>query len=80
MLNHGDFGADVAEWQTFLRAKGYCSWEGRPLRVTGEFDDDTEFATARFQRDQGLAETGILCPQTESLARAMGWLASSLPA
>lgn len=78
MLNHGDFGADVAEWQLFLRAKGYCNSEGQPLRVSGEFDDDTEFATSRFQRDHDLAETGVLCPHTEGVARAIGWRASEL--
>ncbi len=78
MLNHGDFGADVTEWQTFLRAKGYCNWRGQPLVVNGEFDDDTEFATSRFQRDQGLSETGVLCPHTEGVARSLGWRASSL--
>jgi murein L,D-transpeptidase YcbB/YkuD len=73
VLNRGDLGVDVAEWQTFLRAQGYCALSGAPLAVTSDFDEDTEVATRRFQQDHGLEPTGVLCPRTDAAARSVGW-------
>ena len=50
----GDRGEDVAQIQTRLRELGYLTTE-----PTGVFDDDTEAALRRFQRDQGLLVTGM---------------------
>ena len=75
MLNRGDFGADVAEWQAFLRAEGYGNWQGGVLIVTGDFDQETEYATMCLQRDHGLEPTGVLCLRTDALARTLGWRA-----
>jgi hypothetical protein len=60
VLNRGDLGADVAEWQTFLRTRGYCNWYGQPITVDGDFDHETEYATKCFQRDYELEQTGVL--------------------
>jgi putative chitinase len=73
MLNRGDLGVDIAEWQAFLRDKGYRNAMGRPLAVNGDFGNDTEHATMGFQHDHGLERTGVLCPGTETAARGVGW-------
>ena len=73
MLNRGDLGADVAEWQEFLLTRGYTNPSGEPLIVDGDFGPDTEYATTRFQHDHGLEPTGVLCPETEAFARGLGW-------
>ncbi len=73
MLNRGDFGVDVVQWQRFLRARGFCNFSGQPLNVNGDYDDETEHATMCFQYENGLRQTGVLCPQTEALARSLGW-------
>ncbi len=75
MLNRGDLGADVAEWQKFVKARGYRNWYGQPITVDGDFDQETEYATKCFQGDHGVEQTGVLCPKTEALARTLGWRA-----
>jgi hypothetical protein len=59
MLARGTVGADVETLQRILRAKAYGA-----LAVNGAFDDPTERAVERFQRDAGLAVDGVVGPQT----------------
>jgi peptidoglycan hydrolase-like protein with peptidoglycan-binding domain len=59
VLAKGALGPDVETLQRILRARGYGA-----LAVDGAFDDATERAVRRFQRDAGLAADGIVGPQT----------------
>ncbi len=53
-LAPGDFGAEVTALQERLRTLGYYLGQ-----ITGYFDVETEVAVRQFQRDQGIAATGI---------------------
>jgi hypothetical protein len=59
VLAKGAVGGDVETLQRILRAKGY----GVPA-VNGAFDDWTEQAVERFQRNAGLAVDGVVGPET----------------
>jgi rare lipoprotein A len=59
VLATGATGTDVETLQRILRARGY----GR-LAVTGTFDEPTERAVRRFQRDARLVVDGVVGPQT----------------
>jgi Putative peptidoglycan binding domain/Lytic transglycolase len=58
LLARGALGADVETLQRILRAKGYGAL------VDGSFDEATELAVERFQRDAGLSVDGVVGPET----------------
>lgn len=64
-LSRGASGPGVTELQNRLQAAGY--YEGQ---ASGSFDDLTEAAVLRFQRDQGLNLDGIAGPATQGLLTA----------
>lgn len=59
LLSAGASGSDVQTLQLILAAKGYG-----PLITSGIFDQPTDQAVQRFQRDSGLAVDGVVGPQT----------------
>ena len=59
VLTKGAAGADVETLQRILRGRGYGD-----LAANGSFDEATESAVRRFQRDAGLAVDGVVGPQT----------------
>lgn len=59
VLSAGASGKDVETLQRILLAKGY-----RPLGTTASFDNATEEAVKRFQRDARLRVDGVVGPET----------------
>ncbi len=59
VLGAGAAGDDVKTLQQILRVKGYGA-----LVPSGSFDQPTEEAVKRFQRDAGLTVDGVVGPQT----------------
>lgn len=60
LLRRGSSGDAVSDLQLALSAAGYA------LQADGRFDERTEAALRRFQRDRGLAVDGIAGPRTLS--------------
>jgi peptidoglycan hydrolase-like protein with peptidoglycan-binding domain len=60
-----DLSGEVRELQAMLCQAGY------EVSVLGVFDEDTEWAVKRFQKESGLADDGVVGPDTwESLEMA----------
>ena len=66
ILRRGDRGEAVRELQEILRAIGV--FDGN---ITGSYDEATEAAVRRFQRDRGLIEDGMAGPQTRAAISAV---------
>lgn len=68
-LRNGDVGAAVKEMQTNLISLGYsCGKDG----ADGEFGDNTEKAVKAFQKDHGIAQSGVYDEATrKALASAL---------
>jgi hypothetical protein len=67
MLKRKDAGANVGKWQHRLNQTGYTP----PLKVDGDFGEDTEKAVRWFQRRFGLDETGTIDLTTAVQLQAM---------
>jgi lysozyme len=65
-LRRGSTGADVTDWQEFLRSQGFSSVE-----VDGSFGPLTEGATRAFQTARGLTPDGVVGPLTQAAAAAL---------
>lgn len=59
ILAIGDFGSEVTQVQNRLRELGYLS-----ANSTGYFGEETQNAVIQFQRDNNLAQDGIVGPNT----------------
>jgi putative chitinase len=71
MLRVGTRGRHVRRWQTFLIDRGFLAG-----RADGIFGPLTRAATIAFQHAHGLAEDGIVGPQTAAVA---DWLVEKPP-
>ncbi|ALN92502.1 peptidoglycan-binding protein [Lysobacter gummosus] len=69
-LRPGSQGQDVELLQFKLQRVGYRGPEGEPLPLTGQYDAATEQAVRQFQRDQGMADTGMTDPATQQALSA----------
>ncbi|ALN55555.1 large Ala/Gln-rich protein [Lysobacter enzymogenes] len=69
-LRPGDRGQDVELLQYRLDRIGYRDGNGERLPQNGQYDAATEQAVRQFQRDQGLADTGIADPSTQQAMSA----------
>ncbi|NBV99878.1 MAG: hypothetical protein EBR67_10320 [Proteobacteria bacterium] len=67
LVKIGDKGEQVRIWENFLFGRGF--FQGV---VDGVFTNETKTATAKFQKEYGLIDDGIVGPRTLSLAKAMG--------
>ena len=56
-LHHGDEGILVRTVQRILRELDYNGSDGKPIRVTGVFDNNMDYAVTGFQRIAGLPIT-----------------------
>ncbi|WP_081931005.1 zeta toxin family protein [Lysobacter antibioticus] len=70
VLRPGDRGQEVELLQYRLHRVGYRGADGEPLAQNGEYDAATEQALRQFQRDQGLADTGMADPTTQQAMSA----------
>lgn len=70
VLRPGDRGQEVELLQYRLHRVGYRGADGEPLAQNGEYDAATEQAVRQFQRDQGLADTGMADPATQQAMSA----------
>lgn len=79
VLQRGDTGFDVRNLQYFLAVLAYFG-EGLPqIFINGDFDENTERAVLQFQRQQGLADDGVVGRQTwNAIEQAYGRLRASL--
>lgn len=59
MICKGMSGPDVIVWQAVLAARGYTV-----TAINGVFDDGTDRATRKFQKDKGLDVDGIAGPKS----------------
>lgn len=64
MLEVGDRGPEVVEWQMFLKEHGYFHAGVAPI-----FGPKTYQATRLFQKDHGLRDDGIVGPKTKAAAK-----------
>jgi Putative peptidoglycan binding domain/CHAP domain len=64
-LRQGDIGADVADAQKLLTAKGFS-----PGSTDGNFGPKTRAAVVAFQRANGLTADGVIGPNTWKALRA----------
>ncbi|MGJ7901691.1 zeta toxin family protein [Lysobacter sp. 1R34A] len=69
-LRPGDRGQEVELLQYRLDRVGYRGPDGEPLVRNGEYDAATEQTVRQFQRDQGLADTGMADPATQQAMSA----------
>lgn len=58
-LQPGEKGPDVRGFQTSLNELGFKGADGKPLKVDGDYGDNTKAAVAAFQKANGLPETGV---------------------
>ncbi|MGO1002760.1 zeta toxin family protein [Lysobacter sp. CA196] len=70
VLRPGDRGQEVELLQYRLDRVGYRGPDGEPLVRNGEYDAATEQTVRQFQRDQGLADTGLADPTTQQAMSA----------
>lgn len=63
-------GQEVELLQYRLHRVGYRGADGEPLPQTGRYDAATEHAVRQFQRDQGIADTGVVDPATQQAISA----------
>lgn len=66
-LKLGMTGADVRQWQTFLKTRNF------DLPADGQFGPVTKRATLLFQRKWNLYADGVVGPQTIRKARRLGF-------
>ena len=59
VLQKGDFGEEVKQWQLFLQSAGY-----KIPYVDGAFGPATEKETLKFQVNNGLVADGVVGPKT----------------
>lgn len=64
VLRHGEKGPAVSTLQQRLAELGYRGEDGKPLRIDGDFGDNTRFAVQAFQREHGLEGLGVAGPKT----------------
>lgn len=69
-LRAGDRGQEVELLQYRLHRIGYRDADGRPLPQDGRYDAATEQAVRQFQRDRGLADTGVVDSATQQAMSA----------
>lgn len=70
ILDRGDTGQDVKDWQTLLVGAGH------KLTVDGDFGPATEAATKAFQKVLGVTPDGAVGPATRTAtAKLLAWLA-----
>lgn len=69
-LRRGDRGQDVELLQYRLHRTGYRDADGAPLPQNGHYDAATEQAVRQFQRDRGLADTGVADASTQQAMSA----------
>lgn len=62
-IKRGSSGQTVKDWQSYLAEQGY--YQGT---IDGDFGSVTDAATKAYQRDKGLAESGIVDNDTYSAA------------
>jgi peptidoglycan hydrolase-like protein with peptidoglycan-binding domain len=62
-IRRGSSGQTVKDWQTYLAEQGY--YQGP---INGDFGSVTDEATKAYQRDKGLAESGLVDKDTYSAA------------
>lgn len=68
VLKLGLAGSDVEEWQKFLKKGGFT-----PITVNGDFDPETQAASKKFQKANGLKEDGVIGNKTFAVAMAQGF-------
>ncbi len=73
MLELGSEGLEVERWQAILDQRGFD-----PNGIDGYFGPATRKATEEFQRANGLADDGVVGPDTWSVG--LGGRAFTLPA
>jgi peptidoglycan hydrolase-like protein with peptidoglycan-binding domain len=59
VLRPGESGPDVKDLQTTLKELGFQGKDGRELKETGRYDQDTAAAVKAYQQQNGLPATGI---------------------
>ncbi len=80
-LSIGDSGAEVFELQYLLSLVGAYEQEIPIISIDGAFGEATEEAVRAFQRNYGIAETGVVAYATwDQLYRAYLGILESLPA
>lgn len=80
-LSLGDSGSEVFELQYLLSLIGAYEREIPIISIDGVFGSDTENAVKAFQRNYGIAETGVVTyPTWDQLYRAYLGILESLPA
>ena len=72
-LGYGDVGTDVRRLQEFLVAGG------ADLSPDGHFGPNTRAVILKWQRDHGLAQTGIFDPNTRDAFAAVGFILRGPP-
>lgn len=78
MLQRGLIDSSVADWQHFLNRVGMRDLQGRVLAEDGDFGENTENATKRFQTSKGVPATGVV--DTATIALASGFDLTATPA
>lgn len=58
-LQPGEKGPDVRGFQASLNELGFKGADGKPLKVDGDYGDNTKAAVTAFQKANGLPETGV---------------------
>lgn len=80
VLQRGDTGFDVQNFQYFLAVLSYFNESLPQVRITGNFDEITEQAVMQFQQQQGLTVDGVVGRNTwNAIQQVYNELRASLP-
>lgn len=74
ILKRGSHGAEIGNWQRFLRNVDATDDRGDPIDVDENFGPQTEQATKHYQADAHLTPDGIVGPLTRARARLSGFV------
>ena len=74
ILQVGERGPEVGNWQRFLSEQGFLDWTHKPLIIDEHYGERTRFATMQWQSQNGLAPNGLIVAGARSIAIAQGFL------